>query len=53
MYDNGGLLQKRCTFNLGLTDAIAALRTGLQSERLRQLAKEKTTVSVDQDQVDR
>ena len=48
-----GLLQKRCTFNLDVTGAIVALKTGLQIEGVRQAAKEKTTSPVDQDQVDR
>ena len=51
--DSDGLLQKWCTFNLDVTGAVVALKTGLQIESVRQAAKEKTTSSVDQDQVDR
>ncbi|KAL8592605.1 hypothetical protein ACOMHN_026535 [Nucella lapillus] len=46
------LLKKWCTFNLDLTDAIVALKTGLQIERTKQLAKRKTAENANQDQVD-
>ncbi|XP_070181060.1 dual E2 ubiquitin-conjugating enzyme/E3 ubiquitin-protein ligase BIRC6-like isoform X3 [Littorina saxatilis] len=50
VWDISHILKKRCSFNLDSTDAIVAIKTGLQIERSK--AREKTTDSANQDQVD-
>nr|KAG5700864.1 hypothetical protein BaRGS_012271 [Batillaria attramentaria] len=44
------LLQKHCTFNLDLADAVVALKTGLQIERSRQKVKGHNKESANTDQ---